>query len=40
MHHAVAHAERAAEPGLLASVLAQAFLFDWMGGLPGRRAPA
>ncbi|MDR3034479.1 MAG: AAA family ATPase, partial [Kitasatospora sp.] len=32
MRHALAHAERAANPGLLATVLAQAFLFDWIGG--------
>ena len=32
MRHALAHAEQAADPGLLATVLAQAFLFDWMGG--------
>jgi DNA-binding CsgD family transcriptional regulator/Tfp pilus assembly protein PilF len=32
MSHALAHAEQAADPGLLATVLAQAFLFDWMSG--------
>ena len=32
MGHALAHAEQAADPGLLATVLAQAFLFDWIGG--------
>jgi len=32
MRHALAHAEQAAAPGLLATVLAQAFLFDWIGG--------
>ncbi len=32
MQHALAHAEQAADRGLLASVLAQAFLFDWMCG--------
>src|ERR1700745_1682659 len=32
MRHALTHAEQAAAPGLLATVLAQAFLFDWIGG--------
>jgi DNA-binding CsgD family transcriptional regulator/Tfp pilus assembly protein PilF len=32
MRHALAHAEQAGDPGLLATVLAQAFLFDWIGG--------
>lgn len=31
-HRAVTHAERADEPALLASALAQAFFFDWMCG--------